>query len=331
MKFLTDFTDLPQSNFLYGGNAGLKRGVIWNNKQWIIKFPQETSSFENVDISFTTSPLSEYIGSHIFEILGYDVHKTELGVFNNEKNNRKQLVVACQDFTENGRLKLIDYETIKNNYSDELQIKLSELKQSLPEYKTKGISTHTVPIEEIILQFEENNIFTSNKNSKKLFWEILIIDCLINNNDRNKNNWGFLFDSQSRTYGIAPIYDNGASFVSKHSDEKLQKLLSNQSALENSALNGMCYYTVDNELVNFKNFFKKLKAKNLDADLNDALKVVVPNIDKKWETIKLFINSIPNQENEIKIISDVQKDFFIKTMKIRLEQLIKKRLGDIIP
>lgn len=331
MKFLTDFTDLQQSNFLYGGNAGLKRGVIWNNKKWIIKFPQETSSFENVDISFTTSPLSEYIGSHIFEILGYNVHKTELGIFNNEKINRKQLVVACQDFTENGRLKLVDYETIKNNYSDELQIKLSELKQSLPEYKTKGISTHTVPIEEIILQFEENNIFTSNKNSKKLFWEILVIDCFINNNDRNKNNWGFLFDSQSRTYRIAPIYDNGASFVSKHSDEKLQKLLSNQSALENSALNGMCYYTVDNELVNFKNFFKKIKAKKLDADLNNALKVVVPNIDKKWETIKSFINSIPNQENEIKIISDVQKDFFIKTMKIRLEQLIKKCLSDIIP
>ena len=78
-------------------------------------------------------------------------------------------MVACQDFTDNGELKLIDYKTIKNNYSDELQIKLLELKQSLPEYKTKGISSHTVPIEEIILQFEENNIFTSNKDSKRLF------------------------------------------------------------------------------------------------------------------------------------------------------------------
>ena len=324
MNFLTDFTDLSQSNFLYGGNAGLKRGIVWNNKLWLIKFPQETSSFENVDISFTTSPLSEYVGSHIFEILGYDVHKTELGIFNNEKINRKQLVVACQDFTDNGRLKLIDYETIKNNYSDELQIKLSELKQSLPEYKTKGISSHTVPIEEIILQFRENNIFATNKDSKRLFWEILVIDCLINNNDRNKNNWGLLFDSQNSKYKIAPIYDNGASFVSKHSDEKLQKLLSNQSALENSALNGMCYYTVDNELVNFRNFFKRLKANKLDNDLNNALKVVIPKIEKKWNEIKSFIMAIPNQENGIRIISDVQKEFFIKTMKIRFEQLLKK-------
>ena len=29
MSFLIDFTDLPQSNLLYGGNAGLKRGVTW--------------------------------------------------------------------------------------------------------------------------------------------------------------------------------------------------------------------------------------------------------------------------------------------------------------
>lgn len=326
MNFLTDFTNLPQSNLLYGGNAGLKRGIIWNKNQWLIKFPQETSSFENVNISFTTSPLSEYVGSHIFEILGYDVHRTELGIFNNEKINRKQLVVACQDFTDNASLKLIDYETIKNNYSDELQIQLSELKHSLPEYKTKGISSHTIPIEEIILQFKENDIFITNKDSKKLFWEILIVDCLINNNDRNKNNWGFLFDSNTKKYKIAPIYDNGASFVSKHSDEKLQKLLSNYPALVNSALNGMCYYTVDNELVNFRNFFIKLRAKKLDVDLNNALKVVVANIENKWEEIKSFINSIPNEENGIQIISDVQKDFFIKTMEIRFEQLIKKMI-----
>lgn len=323
MPFLVDFTNLEQSNFLYGGNAGLKRGVIYNGNKWLIKFPQETSTFENVDISFTTSPLSEYVGSHIFKILGYDVHETILGIFNNEKINRKQLVVACLDFTNNGKLKLIDYESIKNNYSDELQIKLSELRSKLPEYKTKGISSHTLPIEEIILQFNENSIFINNKKSQELFWEVLIVDCLINNNDRNKNNWGFLFNPSTNEYVPAPIYDNGASFVSKHSDEKLAKLLSNRSALENSALNGMCYYTVDNELVNFRNFFKKLKENNLDSELQKSLKIVIPKIESKREEIVDFINKIPNSENGIKIISDTQKKFFIETMQIRLEKLIK--------
>ena len=48
MSFLMDFTELPQSNLLYGGNAGLKRGVIWNGSHWLIKFPQETSTFDKV-------------------------------------------------------------------------------------------------------------------------------------------------------------------------------------------------------------------------------------------------------------------------------------------
>lgn len=324
MDFLIDFTSMPKSNFLYGGNAGFKRGVIWNGKKWLIKFPQETSAFNKVDISFTTSPLSEYVGSHIYEILGYKVHNTVLGKFLNEKINRIQVVVACQDFTNDGKLKLIDYESIKNNYSDDLQAKLLELRSKLPNYKTSGISTHTLPIEEILLQFKENDIFVNCKESQELFWQVMIIDCLINNNDRNKNNWGLLFDTESETFAPSPIYDNGASFVSKHSDEKLQKLLSNQTALENSALNGMCYYTVDNELVNFKNFFRKLKENKLDSGLEMALDKVVPIIENKWLDIESFINGIPTTDSHIKIISNIQKEFFIKTMKIRLERLIKK-------
>lgn len=323
MSFLVNFNLFPKSNFLYGGNAGLKRGIVWDNSNWLIKFPQETSGFENVDISFTTSPLSEYIGSHIFEILGYNVHSTVLGIYENEQIKRTQLVVACKDFTDGGRLKLIDYESIKNNYSDLLQIKLSELRNLLPEYKTKGISSHTIPIEEIILQFNENSLFKGNKTFKSLFWETLIIDCLINNNDRNKNNWGLLFDPQNKSYIAAPIYDNGASFVSKHSDEKLLRLLNNPSALQNSALNGLCYFTVDNELLNFRNFFKKLKENNLDSDLKKSIGGVISNIDSHWSDIEAFIKGIPLSEGDTRIISNTQKEFFLKTMRIRFDNLIK--------
>ena len=298
MSYLINFTSLPQSNFLYGGNAGLKRGVIYDNEKWLIKFPQETSSFEKVDISFTTSPLSEFVGSHIYEILGYKVHETVLGTFYNEKAKRTQLVVACKDFTDNDNLKLVDYESIKNSYSNELQLKLIELRERLPKYKTNGFIAYTLPIEEIILQFKQNSIFTNCPQAKSLFWEMLIIDCLINNNDRNKNNWGLLFNNNSGKYSSAPIYDNGASFVTKHTDEKLQKLLRNESALENSALNGMCYYTVGNELLNFKNFFRKLKENNLDFDFKIAVKTVVPLIERNGETLLLSL-TIFHLKNEM--------------------------------
>ena len=322
MAFLIDFTDTLNNNLLYGGNAGLKKGIIFRNENWIIKFPQDTSEFEGVDISYTTSPLSEYVGSHIYEILGYDVHKTELGIYKNDKINRTQLVVGCLDFTNKGKYKLIDYECIKNNYSDNLEIKLGELRKSLPAYKNKNLSSHSIPIEEIILQFKENQIFVNHPEAQKLFWEMIIIDCLINNNDRNKNNWGFLFDLEHNSYSFAPIYDNGASFVTKHSDEKMERLLNDNCALENSALNGMSYYTIGHELLNFHNFFKKLMANKLDANLKKVLPSVVDNILDKWPTIVNFIDNIPEAENGIKIISNIQKEFFIKTMKIRLDNIL---------
>ena len=85
MKFLINFTNLPYSNKHYGGNDGLKRGVIIDDKNWLLKFPQETSTFDNVTISFTTSPLSEYVGSHIYQLLGYTAHNTMLGYFSNKE------------------------------------------------------------------------------------------------------------------------------------------------------------------------------------------------------------------------------------------------------
>ena len=321
MKFLIDFTNLPYSNKHYGGNAGLKRGVIINDKNWLLKFPQETSTFDNVTISFTTSPLSEYVGSHIYQLLGYTTHNTMLGYFFNKELGKKQIVVACEDFTENDKYTLVDYESIKNNYSDKLQNELIKLNESLPKYKSSGILEHSIKIEEILLQFEMNDLFKDNQDIKNLFWEMLVIDFIINNNDRNKNNWGLLYNKDDKSYKLAPIYDNGSSFVSKHTDEKLLEIMSTESKMNNSVLNGMCYYTIDNVVMNFKKFFETLHIKNLDKDLNNAIDIVKDKIVDSWNNIIKFIKEIPNDEEGLKIISDVQKKFFVESMRIRINYI----------
>lgn len=323
MSFLINFTNFPYSNKHYGGNAGLKRGVIIDGINWLIKFPQETSTFDNVTISFTTSPLSEYIGSHIYQILGYIVHNTKLGYFYNKELCKKQIVVACEDFTENDKYVLVDSESIKNNYSDELQNELIKLNESLPSYKSSGISQHSIKIEEILLQFEMNDIFKNNQKIKDLFWEMIVVDFIINNNDRNKNNWGLLYDKENKLYKPAPIYDNGASFVSKHTDEKLLGIMSANTKMINSVLNGMCYYTVGNVLMNFKKFFETLHAKNLDSDLNKAIERVKIKFLNSWDKIVKFIINMPNEENGLKIMSNIQKKFFIESMRIRMNYIFK--------
>ena len=85
-----------RSGLKYGGHAWNKLGVIINNENWFLKFPQSIRNFtRKVEISYTTSPISEYIGSHIYEIIGIPVHKTMLGI------KDKKVVVACKDFKKN--------------------------------------------------------------------------------------------------------------------------------------------------------------------------------------------------------------------------------------
>ena len=64
------------------------------------------------ETSYTTAPLSEYLGSHIYELLGFDVHKTLLGI------KKGKVVVACKDFCVI-RGGLSEIRTIKNVYTEE--------------------------------------------------------------------------------------------------------------------------------------------------------------------------------------------------------------------
>ena len=75
---IRDFNDLKESGLMYGGQAGDKLGVIIDDENWFLKFPKSTKGMKRVDMSYTTSQLSEYLGSHIYQILGYDTYREAL-------------------------------------------------------------------------------------------------------------------------------------------------------------------------------------------------------------------------------------------------------------
>ena len=72
-----DFSDCEYSNRngSYGGAAGDKDGIIIGGEAWIAKYPKTNEGMAKSDKLSKTAqtPLSEYIGSHIYEILGYPV------------------------------------------------------------------------------------------------------------------------------------------------------------------------------------------------------------------------------------------------------------------
>lgn len=94
MTSIIDFNPMPQSNRhgSYGGIAGDKDGILYQNEPWIVKYPKPGKFLQSQTLSYVSSPLSEYIGSHVFQILNIPVHETLLGLRHNK------VVVACKDF-----------------------------------------------------------------------------------------------------------------------------------------------------------------------------------------------------------------------------------------
>lgn len=302
---IRDYNDCPLSkrNGMYGGQAGDKEGILVNGENWIVKYPKNTKNMRNVAIPYTTASLSEYIGSNIYDILGIDVHKTELGIRNDK------LVVVCKDFCKNiGDLR--ELRTIKNTYNKELNEKL----------ETSLVSTsdsHLIDIEDILIHLDYNPILKNVPYVKERFWEQVIVDVLINNNDRNNGNWGVLYDERRDYYELAPVYDNGAAFSNKISDDKMEEILNNPIKMANSADNSITIYSLNG---------KTLFAKNLtlieNKDFYETAASLIPYIYSKLDEIANFINRIPEEYEGIPVCSAIKKEFYIQNLDYRFDNFL---------
>ena len=158
MKII-DFSSCPLSarNLEYGGRAGEKKGVVFEGSNWILKFPKNTSGMDNVKgLSYVTSPLSEYLGSHIYALLGYSVHDTRLGICFD--GHRFKVVCACKDFISDEEDELlIPYTALRNDTSPTIM------------ERRDSSSFSASNISEIIFQLDNNTILNSLPNTKKHF------------------------------------------------------------------------------------------------------------------------------------------------------------------
>ena len=113
MVEIADLRDCAPSGLFYGGRAGQKEGILIEGEPWIAKYPRTTRDLAGKHLpSYTSSPVSEYLGSHIYELLGIPVHETMLGY------RAGKIVCACRDFTfPNARL--FEFKEIKNALSDD--------------------------------------------------------------------------------------------------------------------------------------------------------------------------------------------------------------------
>lgn len=285
----------------YGGHSGSKRSILIDGEYWFLKYPKSTKSMDVKGLSYTTTPLSEYLGSHIYESVGIDTHKTILGISNGK------IVVACKDFLKNTE-EIIDFNAIRNNYDEKTERYLEE--------RHSSAFDRNDDLEDVMYIMDNNDYFEKVPKLKERFWDMFIIDSFISNNDRNEANWGLIYNKETRDLSLSPVYDNGASFYGKSSDEKLQNILKDNFKFKQMVYDSsVSTFMIDEHLINPLKYIESMD----NDDCNKALIRIVPKID--MNKIKNIFDEIPNEYNGLSIFSDVQKEIYYKTLKYKLEKV----------
>ena len=274
---MIDYSKYLDGNRFYSG-AESKKSILINNKYYIVKFRKNSRE------GLMFNHVSEYLGSHIFSMLGIQTQETKLGLYNNKE------VVVIRDFLKEDEV-FIPF----NGVGD------SSLENDKEKYK--------YTYEEIIQMLRDNIKLTSIEETMDLFWDMFIIDALIANFDRHGCNWGFI--KKDNKYKIAPVFDNGSClFPRLNTDDKLIEVLNNREEIDKRI------YEFPTSQVKYNG--KKSSYYDIISSLkyepcNNALRRIVKRID--------FIK-INNLIDMIEGISDIRREFYKRILKERYEKIL---------
>ena len=288
-----DFDGYQQNLEAYGGKSGYKLGIDFRGERYLLKFPGllKGRNMKNVELSYSTSPISEYIGSHIYEALGIPVHETILG------KRENKVVVGCKDFRARGE-ELIEFEKIKVTFSPEETMETDRL--------TNGTGTD---LSAVLNTINNHPVLKGVPGVMERFWDMFIVDALIGNTDRNNGNWGILKDLDDHVR-LAPVYDNGNSFANKASPRQMEESLKDEKRMENLAyVARTCVFKKNGKNINPYTFIALLE----NVDCNLAVERIVPRIS---------IQKLYQIVDETPIIGETEKNFCKKLLEIRYTKVL---------
>lgn len=291
---MINFTNLPIKKKAYGGANGSKISIVYNNDLYMLKLPNEAK--KNPNLSYTNSCTSEYLGCHIFNMLGVKAQETLLGEF--EYHGKVRTVVACKDFTSPNTT-IIDFASIKNQIIDS---------------ESNGYGTK---LSHILDTIKRQTVIDSNILEEH-FWDMFVIDAFIGNWDRHNGNWGFLYNQSNDEIEIAPIFDCGSALFPQIDDELIKKVLSSKAEM-----NARVYdvptsaIIVDGKRCNYYKMINSLEY----SGCNKAIERIVPRI--KMEEINALIDSVEQ-------LSELKKTFLKKILLLRKELILDSAYKNIV-
>lgn len=281
-----DFTDLDKRKKLYDGANGNKISIIYNNEQYMLKFPPTAKI--NKNMNYSNSCFSEYIGCKIYESLKIPVQKTILGTYKVKGKNK--IVVACKDFTKHGVV-LQDFASLKNQMIDS---------------ERNGYGTELF---DILNTIDEQNVVNREELLDR-FWDMFVVDAFIGNWDRHNGNWGFLYDSRTDSMEIAPVYDCGSSLFPQADELIMKEVLTNDNELMYRVFEiPTSAIMLNGKKIKYFDFIVSIQ----DENCNRAIRRITPKIN--MEDIKSIVFSTP-------YINDLQKKFYYTILSERKSRIL---------
>ena len=127
-----------------------------------------------------------------------------------------------------------------------------------------------------------------------------------------------LYDEQTSTYQLAPVFDNGNAFCNKATDEKITEYLCEPEKMIHDRMNGSrTAYARNGHILSAK---KLLQLDN--PVLRQELCYMVPWISENMDRILQFMDQIPSIEDAFTIMSKERKQYYQKSMEVRLSELL---------
>lgn len=275
---MIDFTKCKLSGKAYGGSEK-KLGIIFNKEKYMLKFQKKTP------FGFRYNTVSEYIGSHVYQMLGFNVQLTYLGTFKNDN------VVACRDFVI-GNFQFVPFNDVGESTIDTNKEK------------------YQYSYEDILELLNTNKKLTNVNETITSFFEMYIVDALLGNFDRHGGNWGFL--KKDNKYYLAPVFDNGSClFPNLTNEDEMTLIMKDEKEINNRVYQ---FPTSQIKLNGNKSSYFEVISSLKFKEINAALIKIYPLIDLE----KIF-----NLIDEIECISETHKRFYKLMLQNRYEKILK--------
>lgn len=275
---MTDYSDYPINSDTFFSGAEKKYEILIDGFHYIMKFQK------NSEIGLIFNHISEFLGSHVFGLLGIPVQETFLGTYQGKN------IVLMKNFCQKGEI-LVHFNDVGESTLEQDKELYQYTYEDIQQMLLDNLKSACVP------------------ETIQRFWDMFIVDALNGNFDRHGGNWGFI--KKNNRYTIAPVYDNGSCMYPRlNTDEAIQNVLHSKEEIEK-------------RIYKFPASHIKLHGqKSSYFEVINSLQFEECNLALKRITERINLKQINGIIDQIEGISKTRKNFYKKMYRLRFEKIL---------